>query len=122
MKSYHDEERREGALGLKITSIQEEKLEEDILASGPARAEAVGVDVGADTFHSKAVLGQQGNLIRLEFLYFTLFRRRSKFSVAHHFSSDRPIDGWMDDNDILAVSIVDYREISISIININLTF
>ena len=28
LKSYHDEERREGALGLKITSIQEEKLED----------------------------------------------------------------------------------------------
>ncbi len=59
MKSYHDEERREGALGLKITSIQEEKLEEEILAGGPARADPDAV--GADTLHSKAVLGQQGN-------------------------------------------------------------
>jgi hypothetical protein len=35
-KGYHEEERREGALGLKITSIQEEKLEEDICGSGVA--------------------------------------------------------------------------------------
>ncbi len=74
MKSYHDEERREGALGLKITSIQEEKLEEEILASSPAQADADaaiaaaatgGAALAADTFHSKALLGQQGNKFHL---------------------------------------------------------
>lgn len=80
MKSYHDEERREGALGLKITSIQEEKLEEEILASSPAQADADaaiaaatgGAAVAADTFHSKALLGQQGirfNLLLVHSLY-----------------------------------------------------